>query len=139
MRAIEAKKEEIKADLETARQKRQDLLEGLQTGVEEKQSRIRAHIDFENKGNFQLISGNRLFSVKRASFWYLSTWKVQLETSFSNFYPIFSNQQNFLKKTLNIVLENELTEQTARDIEDLELEEEQHIMTSRPPVRQAWR
>jgi len=84
LRAIEAKKEEIKADLETARQKRQDLLEGLQTGVEEKQSRIRAHIDFENK-------------------------------------------------------ENELTEQTARDIEDLELEEEQHIMTSRPPVRQAWR
>ena len=68
MRAIEAKKEEIKADLETARQKRQDLIEGLQTGVEEKQSRIRAHIDFENKGNFQLILGNRLFSVKRASF-----------------------------------------------------------------------
>jgi len=84
LRAIESKKEEIKADLETARQKRQDLLQGLQTGVEEKQSRIRAHIDFENK-------------------------------------------------------ENELTEQTARDIEDLELEEEQHIMTSRPPVRQAWR
>ena len=38
-----------------------------------------------------------------------------------------------------IVLENELTEQTARDIEDLELEEERHIMTSKPPVRQAWR
>ena len=71
MRAIEAKKEEIKADLETARQKRQDLLEGLQTGVEEKQSIIRAHIDFENKGNFRLLSGNRLFFVNRVVFIYL--------------------------------------------------------------------
>jgi len=36
-------------------------------------------------------------------------------------------------------LENEIIAATAREIEDLELNEEKAIMTSRPPVRQAWR
>ena len=35
--------------------------------------------------------------------------------------------------------ENEIIAATAREIEDLELNEEQAIMTSRAPVRQAWR
>ena len=35
--------------------------------------------------------------------------------------------------------ENEIIAATAREIEDLELNEEKAIMTSRAPVRQAWR
>ena len=50
LRNIEAKKEEIKAELETVRQKRQDLITGLEQGVAEKQERIISQIDFENKG-----------------------------------------------------------------------------------------
>jgi len=82
--SIEAKKQEMELELEQQRTKRQELIEGLNEGVDAKHERIRAAIDFQNK-------------------------------------------------------ENDLTEQTAREIEDLELEEERHIMTTRPPVRQAWR
>ena len=42
-------------------------------------------------------------------------------------------------KVLIFPSENELTAETAREIENLELEEEKQIMSNRPPVRQAWR
>ena len=55
LKNIEAKKEEIKAELETVRQKRQDLITGLEQGVAERQERIISQIDFENKGNFLTV------------------------------------------------------------------------------------
>ena len=48
--SIEAKKQEMELELEQQRTKRQELIEGLNEGVDAKHERIRAAIDFENKG-----------------------------------------------------------------------------------------
>jgi len=81
---IESKKNQIAKEMETQREKRENLISGLNKQIEEKNEQIIAEIEYDNK-------------------------------------------------------ENEIIAATAREIEDLELNEEHAIMTSRPPVRQAWR
>lgn len=81
---IESKKNQIAKEMETQREKRENLISGLNKQIEEKNEQIIAEIEYDNK-------------------------------------------------------ENEIIAATAREIEDLELNEEKAIMTSRPPVRQAWR
>ena len=51
LREIEAKKDEIKLELETQRAKKQQLIDGLQEQVEERNEQIMAEIDMDNKGN----------------------------------------------------------------------------------------
>jgi len=81
---IESKKNQIAKEIATQREKRDNLISGLNKQIEEKNEQIIAEIEYDNK-------------------------------------------------------ENEIIAATAREIEDLELNEEHAIMTSRPPVRQAWR
>jgi hypothetical protein len=51
----------------------------------------------------------------------------------------FRFKQNKSTEIIQNILENYKIAETQRELEDLEIEEQNEIMTGRPTVRQAWR
>ena len=56
---IESKKNQIAKEIETQREKRQNLITGLNKQIEEKNEQIIAEIEYDNKGKFLKIPGRR--------------------------------------------------------------------------------
>ena len=56
---IESKKNQIAKEIETQREKRQNLITGLNRQIEEKNEQIIAEIEYDNKGKFLKIPGRR--------------------------------------------------------------------------------
>ena len=51
---IESKKNQIAKEMETQREKRENLISGLNKQIEEKNEQIIAEIEYDNKGEYNL-------------------------------------------------------------------------------------